>query len=46
MMAHNVYNQIRAVQTANDLNDIERLKYQPQVGHWRKTKGSDNTDEF
>ncbi len=46
MMAHNVYNQIRAVQTANDLNDIERLKYTPQVGHWRKTKGSDNTDEF
>ncbi len=46
MMAHNVYNQIRAVQTANDLNDIEMLKYQPQVGHWRKTKGSDNTDEF
>ena len=46
MMAHNVYNQIRAVQTANDLNDIERLKHQPQVGHWRKTKGSDNTDEF
>ena len=46
MMAHNVYNQIRAVQTANDLNDIESLKYQPKVGHWRKTKGSDNTDEF
>ncbi len=46
MMAHNVYNQIRAVQTANDLNDIERLKYQPQVGHWRKTKGSDTTDEM
>ena len=46
MMAHNVYNQIRAVQTANDLNDIEMLKYQPQVGHWRKTKGSDTTDEF
>jgi len=46
MMAHNVYNQIRAVQTANDLNDIEKLKYQPKVGHWRKTKGSDNTDEF
>jgi len=46
MMAHNVYNQIRAVQTANDLNDIEMLKHKPQVGHWRKTKGSDNTDEF
>ena len=46
MMAHNVYNQIRAVQTANDLNDIEMLKHKPLVGHWRKTKGSDNTDEF
>ena len=46
MMAHNVYNHIRAVQIANDLNDIESIKHKPQVGHWRKTKGSDNTDEF
>ena len=46
MMAHNVYNQIRAVQTANDLNDIERLKYQPQVKHWRKVSASDTTDEM
>tara|TARA_Y100000748_G_C15051663_1_gene314880 strand:- start:159 stop:482 length:324 start_codon:yes stop_codon:yes gene_type:complete len=46
MMAHNVYNQIKAVQVANDLNDIERMKYKPQVGHWRKTKGSDTTDEM
>ena len=46
MMAHNVYNHIRAVQTANDLNDIEMLKHQPDVNHWRKTKGDDNTDEM
>jgi len=45
MMAHNVYNHIRAVQIANDMNDLEMIKYQPQVKHWRKTKGSDNTDE-
>jgi hypothetical protein len=46
MMAHNVYNQIKAVQVANDLNDIESVKYQPQVNHWRKTKASDSTDEM
>ena len=38
MMAHNVYNQIRAIQIANDLNDIESMKYRPEVRHWRKTK--------
>jgi hypothetical protein len=46
MMAHNVYNHIRAVQIANDMNDIEMVKHQPDVKHWRKTKGADNTDEF
>jgi len=46
MMAHNVYNHIRAVQIANDMNDIEMVKHQPDVKHWRKTKASDNTDEF
>jgi hypothetical protein len=46
MMAHNVYNHIRAVQIANDLNDIEMVKHQPDVKHWRKTKDSDTTDEF
>ena len=46
MMAHNVYNQIKAVQVANDLNDIESVKYQPQVKNWRKTKASDTTDEM
>jgi hypothetical protein len=46
MMGHNVYNHIRAVQIANDLNDIEMIKHQPQVGHWRKTKGADGTDEM
>ena len=45
MMAHNVYNQIRAIQIANDLNDIESRKYRPEVKHWRKTKASDKTDE-
>jgi hypothetical protein len=45
MMAHNVYNHIRAVQIANDMNDIERLKHQPDPKAWIKTKGSDNTDE-
>ena len=45
MMAHNVYNHIRAVQIANDLNDIEMIKHKPQGKHWRKTKDSDNTDE-
>jgi len=46
MMAHNVYNHIRAVQIANDMNDIEMVKHKPDVKHWRKTKDSDNTDEF
>lgn len=46
MMGHNVYQHIRAVQIANNLNDIEMLKYQPEVKHWRKTKNADNTDEF
>ena len=45
MMAHNVYNHIRAVQIANDMNDIERLKYQPDPKAWQKTKNADNTDE-
>ena len=45
MMAHNVYNQIRAVQVANDFNDIERVVHKPDVKHWRKTKASDTTDE-
>ena len=45
MMAHNVENQIRAIQVANDFNDIEATKYKPQVKHWRKTKASDKTDE-
>ena len=43
MMAHNVYNHIRAVQIANDMNDIERLKYQPDPKAWIKTKNADNT---
>ena len=46
MMAHNVYNHIRAVQIANDINDIEMVKHKPQVKHWRKTKDSDNTDQM
>jgi len=46
MMGHNVYNHIRAVQIANDMNDIEMIKHQPDVKHWRKTKNSDTTDEF
>jgi hypothetical protein len=46
MMAHNVYNHIRAVQIANDMNDIERIKYQPDPKAWQKTKNADNTDEM
>jgi hypothetical protein len=46
MMAHNVYNHIRAVQIANDMNDIESIKYQPEAKHWRKIKDSDNTDQM
>ena len=45
MMAHNVYNHIRAVQIANDLNDIEMLKHKPDPKAWIKTKNADNTDE-
>jgi len=45
MMAHNVYNHIKATHLANDLNDIEMVKHQPEVKHWRKTKDSDSTDE-
>ena len=45
MMAHNVYNHIRAVQIANDMNDIEMIKYQPDPKAWQKTKNADNTDE-
>jgi len=46
LMAHSVYNHIKAVQVANDFNDMESTVYKPQVKHWRKTKGQDNTDEF
>ena len=46
MMAHNVYNHIRAVQIANDINDIEMVKHRPEVKFWRKTKDSDNTDQM
>jgi len=46
MMAHNVYNHIRAVQVANDINDIEMIKHRPEVKHWRKTKDSDSTDQM
>jgi len=45
MMAHNVYNHIRAVQIANDMNDIEKLKHQPDPRAWMKVKNADNTDE-
>ena len=45
MMAHNVYNHIRAVQIANDMNDIEMIKYQPDPKAWQKIKNADNTDE-
>ena len=46
MMAHNVYNHITAVQIANDMNDIEQIKHKPDIGHWAKTKASDNTGEL
>ena len=46
MMAHNVYNHITAVQIANDMNDIEQIKHKPDIGHWAKTKPSDNTGEL
>jgi hypothetical protein len=46
MMAHNVYNHITAVQIANDMNDIESVKHQPEAKHWRKIKDSDNTDQM
>jgi len=36
----------QAVQIGNDMNDIESIVHKPQVKHWRKTKGQDNTDEF
>ena len=46
MMGHNVYNHIRAVQIANDMNDIEMIKHKPQVANWRKIKSADTTDEM
>ena len=46
MMGHNVYNHITAVQIANDMNDIESVKHQPEAKHWRKIKDSDNTDQM
>ena len=46
MMAHNVYNHIRAVQIANDMNDIEMIKHKPDISAWTKTKASDNTGEL
>ena len=46
MMAHNVYNHITAVQIANDMNDIEQIKHKPDIGHWAKTRPSDNTGEL
>ena len=46
MMAHNVYNHTRAVQIANDMNDIEKIKHKPTVDGWYKTRASDNTGEL
>ncbi len=46
MMAHNVYNQIKAVQIANDLNDIEGIVHKPDVSLWRKMKDSDTSDNM
>ena len=46
MMAHNVYNQIKAEQVANDLNDMESIVHQPQISNWQKVKSSDTTQEL
>ena len=46
MMAHNVYNHTRAVQIANDMNDIEQVKHKPTVDGWFKTRASDNIFPF
>lgn len=39
VMAHNVYQHIRAVQVANNFVDIETQNYQPNVRDWKKLKG-------
>ena len=46
LMAHSVYNHIKAVQVANDLNDMESVVHQPQVSNWMKVKPSDTTEEL
>lgn len=42
IMAHNVYQHIRAVQIANDLVDIEAAEHQLSVKDWKKLKGKAN----
>ena len=39
------YYMVLEVLIANDMNDIERIKHQPDVKAWQKTKNADNTDE-
>jgi hypothetical protein len=46
LMAHNVYQHIRAVQQANNLMDIECAKYKPNWRKWKKLKPADKSDEY
>jgi hypothetical protein len=46
MMGHNVECHIKAVQRANQLMDIERVKAQPDWQQWKKVKGGDMSDEY
>lgn len=46
LMAHNVYQHIKAVQQANSLMDIECTKYKPNWRQWKKLKASDKSDEY
>jgi hypothetical protein len=46
MMAHNVNSHIVSVQRANQLMDIECIKYKPNWRTWKKVKDKDKSDEY
>lgn len=46
VMAHSVYQHIRAVQVANELTDVECVTHKPNIRDWKKLKGKDKSGEL
>lgn len=46
MMGHNTYCHIAAMQRANQLADIETVKYKPDWRTWKKVKPGDMSDNY